>query len=122
MPTNTTRFTRGETFRAVLKVTSGDASDRTCRMVMKKALNGRLPPGDGAPVDAELAVEYVDHIDAEDEDSLPGFIGELSAADSEGLDVATYALDARTELDGDVAQTPIVLVMVDERVTGPADV
>lgn len=112
-----TRFTRGETFTAVLKIRSGDLSSATCQMVMKLAVNGK-PPGDAAPAAAVLDVVYRPVLDPDDATTPAAFVGTLSAGASEGLTAGVlYAMDARLSLGGTIVQTDTVRVSVEERVT-----
>lgn len=112
-----TRFTRGETFVAGLKVRSGDVSSGTFRMVMKKAINAGQVPGDDAPDIATLTVAYVANIDPDDLTSPAAIVGTLPADVSEGLVAGRYVMDARITVGGRVEQTDVVDVIVDERVT-----
>lgn len=113
-----TRFTRGETFTAVLKVRSGDLSSATCSMVMKLAVNGK-PPGDDAPAVGVLDVVYRPNLDPSDPGSPAAFVGTLSAEVSETLKPdAIHVMDARIVLAGVVAYTDVVRVTVEERVGG----
>lgn len=111
-----TRFTRGETFSAVLKVRSGDIGAATCSMVLKVAINGQ-PPGDAAPEAAVLDVVYRPHLDPDDQASPAAFVGTIAADASEGLTPGVYVMDGRIVLDGAIAQTDVVRVTVMERVT-----
>lgn len=111
-----TRFSRGETFTAGLKVRSGDVSTATCTMWLKKAVNGG-PPGDAAPQAAILAVTYVEHLDPEDLTSPAAFIGVLDEDQSLALEPGPFVMDARLVVAGQVAQTDVVRVSVMERVT-----
>ncbi len=114
VPAASARFARGETFAVALRVTSGDLTGATCRMALKRA------PGDGNPEIAVLEVSWMQHLDAQDGASPPGWNGVLSAAISETLAAGHLMMDARVEQSGVVIQTDPVAVEVTERVTGGA--
>lgn len=81
---------------------------------MKASRNG-APSAASVPESVEHSVEMVDNIDPADDTSPPGFVGLLTATQSEALTPGWYSMDARIKIgefaiqtDSSVFASPIV--------------
>lgn len=110
------RFKRGETYKRLLLIRSGDPAGATCRAVLKAARNEGAP-GDDAPDAAVFTVSFVAHHNPDDGASDPAWLCVLSAQDSEALTPGSYVMDARIEIGGEVYATATEKVTVEQRVT-----
>lgn len=109
-----TRISRGETLTCALEIVSGDLTGATCDIDLKAAKNG-IAPADDAPALIALDVVWVEHVNAADDTSLPGWIA--TAWDTDALEPGSYVFDARVVQGGRVIQTEAVKAFVGPRVT-----
>lgn len=110
------RFKRGASYRRFLAVRSGDPTGVVVTAALKPAVNGGSP-GDQVPPAVVFGVTFVAHRDPLDLTSPPGFLCELTPAQTLTLTTGSYVMDGRAELGGDVVYTATEAVAVDERVT-----
>jgi hypothetical protein len=109
---------RGASYRRVLIVREGDASDASVRSVLKTASGVRVQ-GDAAEEMAVFDVAWVDYWDG-DPASPPGWILSLTDVQTAALRHGDYVMDARIELPNGVVMTETEAVQVIQRVTEPA--
>lgn len=105
---------RGNTFRRGLAARAGSVDGVVVRAVVKAA------PG-GGPALAAFEVTPVAHIDPSDETSSPGWVLQLTASATLGLEPGEYVTDARVETPGGVLSTHTERLTVTDHVTGPTD-
>lgn len=118
---------RGATYTLALEATEGSIAGASIRAVLKEgrqlpSRTGYVPPGDDAEDVAEFTAVAVDHVDADDNTSGPGWHLTLSATQTAALTPGgVYFTDARVTLSGgSVSVTEPVQLTAEERVTEPA--
>lgn len=108
---------RGQTFTAVLDVLAGDPAGVTVTGDVKVARNGKSPGDEIDPV-ASYDIVFVEHLDADDPASAPGWIATLTPAQTLSLTAGGNVVsDFRFERDGHVDVTQTFSHTVVERVT-----
>lgn len=108
------RFARGEPITIGLAITGGDPSGMTVYSVIKDAALGAIPP-DAEPAAATFQSEFR----AASGSDPAHWLFWLTAAESDGLPLGTYATDVRFSIDGvTVAITDPAWIIISESVSG----
>lgn len=109
-------FKRGATYRRLLIVRQGDASEAVPSAVLKAVVDGEAP-GDAAPALATFMVSYLPNLDPDDVASPAAFLFTLPPVETTAIPAGAYVMDARIQIGGDVVTTATERVTVEERVT-----